>query len=170
MYCPSRWLVPGFVLVVALACAGRVAAVAPEVKDDGKFFSAEAIKKANAQLRDIARLYEKDLLIETFATPPGDQAEKVKKMSREERAQFFRKWAQDRAEAAVVNGVYILICKEPGYIQVDVTRKARSVFDNQARNKLRDVLVTEFEDKHYDEGLLAVIKSVRDRLAAASIK
>jgi uncharacterized membrane protein YgcG len=163
-------MVPGFVLVVALAWAGHVAAVAPEVKDDGKFFSAEAIKKANVELRAIARLYERDLLIETFASVPADQAEKVKAMSREERVKFFHQWATDRAETAVVNGIYVLICKEPSYIQVEVTQKARSVFDNKARNKLRDVLVDEFRDLHYDQGLLSAVRFVRDRLAAASIK
>src|SRR5437762_49110 len=89
--------------VAWLACAGRAAAVAPEIKDGGKFFSEEAVKKANEQIREIAHKYDKDLLVETFMTVPDDKAEKVKAMSREEREKFFSEWARQRAEKAVVN-------------------------------------------------------------------
>src|SRR5690349_13554669 len=99
----GRWAVPPLVYAVLLAGAGRAAAVAPEVKDEGKFFSADAIKKANEQIHELTRKTGKDLLIETYATVPTDQVEKVKAMSREERARFFRSWAEERVRTAVVN-------------------------------------------------------------------
>jgi hypothetical protein len=155
-------------LIIALAFTGRAAAVAPEIKDGGKFFSADAIKKADNQIREIARDYDRDLLIETFATIPGEQAERVKALSPEERAKFFRNWATDRAEAAVVRGVYILICKEPAFLEIILTPRGRAAFDRPAFQKLREMLLKAFREKHYDEGLLNAVQFVRERFATVS--
>jgi hypothetical protein len=151
---------------LALSTVGL--AVAPEIKDEGKFFSADAVKKANEIIREIAGKSGKDLLIETFATVPGDEAEreKVKKMDGKEKYDYFRKWAAKRAEAAVVNGVYILICKDPTFFKIEVDRKSRSTFDSGAVKKLQEIVLGEFRDKRYDDGLLAAAKFVRERFAA----
>src|SRR2546430_858559 len=52
--------------------AGAALAVAPEVRDQGKFFSPEALKKADEQIREIYRKYGQDVLVETFNTVPGE--------------------------------------------------------------------------------------------------
>jgi uncharacterized membrane protein YgcG len=161
---------PLFILLAGLALAGSAGAVAPEIRDDGKFFSAEAIKKANEEIRDIARKYGKDLLIETFPTVPENQAAKVKAMPREEREAFFRKWAERRADEAVVNGVYILVCREPAHVRVEVTARARSVFGAEAKDKLIQLLIAKFRAKQFDEGLAEAVKFVRERLAGAKLK
>ena len=169
-------MIVGGILLGMLAFCGRSAAVAPEIKDEGKFFSADAVKKANKQIREIARKYDRDLLIETFAAVPGDQTERLKAMSREERDKFFLNWAQDRAEAAVVHGVYVLICKDPSHLEVvgrtpsSKRMRVRSELDKQAFEKLRDLLLKDFRDKHYDEGLQAAVNFVEEKLAAAQSK
>jgi uncharacterized membrane protein YgcG len=158
------------VLVAAawLVLAGRAAAVAPEIKDEGKFFSPEAVKKANEQIREIFRKTDKDLLIETFPSVPSDQVDRVKRMSREEKVEFFRKWAQERAQRAVVNGVYILVCKDPTYFRIEVSGKGRGAFDSKAVNKLEEGILSEFRDKRFDEGLMAAVKFVGERFGAAA--
>jgi uncharacterized membrane protein YgcG len=166
----QRLFLVGAVLVAGLIFAGQAAAVAPEIKDDGKFFSPDTIKKANKLIREIARKYERDLLVETYAAVPMDQVERVKGMSRDERERFFRNWATDRAEATVVHGVYILVCKEPTHLEIIITAKARSVFDKDTFDKLRELLLKHFREKHYDEGLLAAVDFVRDKLAGAANK
>jgi hypothetical protein len=157
------------VTVAWLIISGRAVAVTPEIKDEGKFFSADAIKKANEIIREIYGKYDRDMLIETFATVPGDEAEreKVKKMDREEKFNYFRKWAANRGEAAVVHGVNIVICKDPTYFKINVTRKGESALDQKAVRKLQEIILNEFRDKRYDEGLLEGVKFVRDRFAAA---
>src|SRR5438477_6529553 len=93
MGCRQRgWILRSMVLMLAFA-ASRALAVAPEIKDGGKFFSEEAIRKADKQIREIARKYDRDLLIETVATIPGEQAERVKALPKADRAKFFRNWA-----------------------------------------------------------------------------
>ena len=61
-------LVAGWLGLIAPAFA----AVAPLIKDGGKFFSADAVAKANEKIKKIAQTYNKDLLIETFADIPDD--------------------------------------------------------------------------------------------------
>src|SRR5579859_944715 len=74
MFSPSRWLLIPAVLTgwLGLTAAAR-AVVAPVIKDDGKFFSAEAVNKANAEIKKIAQDYNKDLLIETFPEVLADR-------------------------------------------------------------------------------------------------
>jgi hypothetical protein len=155
-------------VMIALSLTARALAVAPEVRDAGKFFSADAIKKANKEIREIAKNYDRDLLIETFATIPGDQAERVKGMPREERAKFFRNWAADRADVAVVHGVYILVCKEPAFVEIVITPRGRQGFDKASFEKLRELLLNSFHEKRYDEGLQGAVDLVRERFAAGN--
>src|SRR5262249_54827371 len=105
------------------------------------------------------------------ASVPADEVENFKKMDKkEERAKFFEKWALDRAKFRAVNGVYVLICKEPTYLYVEVTPKARTVFNKETRDKIREVLLTEFKDKRFDAGLLGAVKVVHDRLEKVPVK
>src|SRR5262249_6214353 len=108
----GRCMIGLIAVSLCLALGRGVGAVAPEVKDDAKLFTDEAIKKANDQIREIAQKYDRDLLVETFASVPADEVENVKKMDKEERGKFFEKWANERAKFRAVNGVYVLICKE----------------------------------------------------------
>jgi uncharacterized membrane protein YgcG len=149
-----------------LSAAGQLGAVAPEIKDDGHFFSEAAIKKANQQIHDIARDFGRDLLIETFASVPKEQVDQLK--TREERSKFFHKWALERMQTTAVNGVYVLACKEPAHLQVEITPGADQVFDRAARDKLVQALLTEFKAKRFDAGLEAAVNLVRQQFSTNS--
>src|SRR5437879_4405355 len=97
------------VVAVGLVVVGWAGAVAPDIKDDGKFFSPEAVKKANELIRDIAARSDRDLLIETFATVPAKDLDRVKAMSAKEKTEYFHQAAVERAKFRVVNGIYVLI-------------------------------------------------------------
>jgi uncharacterized membrane protein YgcG len=151
-----------------LLAGGRVWAVAPQIKDEGHFFSEAAIKKANQQIHDIARASGRDLLIETYASAPGEPVDKLKSMSSEDRKKFFHNWALERIQATAVNGVYVLVCKEPPHVQVEITTGADVVFDRSARDKLLQALLTEFKAQRFDAGLEAAVNVVRQQLATSS--
>ena len=110
------WMILVGILVGVPHGAGSAFAVAPVIKDEAKLFTPDAVKKANKEIREIARKYERDLLIESLSGLPSDQAERVKSMSAAERGNFLRNWASDRAESAVVQGVYILILKDQPHL------------------------------------------------------
>jgi hypothetical protein len=151
--------------------ASHVRAVAPEVHDQAKFFSAEELKKANEKIRDVMRQYDKDLMIETYATVAAEPgAERVKAMSRADRNKYFHTWAEDRVRAMVVNGIYILVCKEPPHVQVEVTPAARPQFGPKAYEKLIGMLIADFHEHHFDQGLERAIGFVQEQFAAASHK
>jgi len=160
------FLVP---LCGALA-AGRAAAIAPQIKDDGKFFSPAAIQKANEQIREIARKYDVDLLIETYTTAPANELEKLKKASREDRGKFFKTWAAERAQELVVRGIYILVCKDPGHLQVEITPKLRTVLDTRFRDRLGEMLLEEFHKKEFDQALETAVKFTNEKLAGTPAK
>jgi hypothetical protein len=150
---------------VALLAAAPAVAVTPRVKDEARFFSADTVQKADRVIREIKDGSGKDLLIETFPTVPDDHADKVKHMDRSERERFFEEWARERARREGVDGVYVLICKEPGHVQVEVGNETRRrAFPVENRDHLRDILVEAFKAREYDRGLLEAVEYVRDAM------
>jgi len=141
------------------------AAVAPQVKDEGRFFSPETIKKADEQILLIAQKHARDVAVETLPSIPADKAEKFKGLSGEEKAQFFLNWAKERARAQAVNGVYILVTKEPSHLEVVLRQaeKEQPLLSKTQQNKLIELLLKNFRAKRYDEGLLEAIKFVEDQ-------
>jgi uncharacterized membrane protein YgcG len=159
----GRWV--GLALVLALAVASPAWAVVPEVQDGGGFFKPETIAKANDALAEMGKKHNKDLLIETYATVPADKVEAVKGMDKEARTSFFQEWANSRARRRRVNGVYVLISKDPAHIQLEVGHETQKVaFTGKDRDHLRDILVAAFEKKEYDRGLLEAVQFVEKTL------
>lgn len=155
----------GFFSLVALGLWTLSAqAVAPVISDPGEFFSADAVKKANEQIRELYRKHHRDLLIETFKAPPDADAEKVKAMSRPEREKYYEKWARQRAESVGVNGIYILATRQPSFLQIEVSPSFGSVVDETARKRLVEMLLNDFRDKHFDAALEDAIKFLRVKL------
>src|SRR5262249_42313189 len=110
-------------------------------------------------------------LIETFATVPENLAKDVNLQDKEERTKFFEKWARDRAREEDVNGISILICKEPPHIQVEVGNHTREkAFTLKDRDELAKGLIGKFREKKYDEGLLDTVSFVAKRLKANGAK
>jgi TPM domain len=155
-------------LVLAMAgillAASALGAVAPEIRDDAKVFSPAALKRADDRIRDIYRNYQRDVLIETFAAAPAADLEKVKAMDTEKRREYFLKWAQERAKDRVVNGIYVLICKEPQYLLVGVPEKEPHRFAVGTREAIENALRKEFKDNRFDEGLEQALHVVEERL------
>lgn len=163
----AYWAGLALLAVGVLTLTASPAAVAPEIKDDGKFFSAEAVKKANVHIRDIAAKYDRDVLIETFETPPGEGGDKVKELDAQGREAFFEKIALQRAKFRVVHGLYVLVCKEPRFLFIEVSPRARKVFTDDVRKQLFGVFRNEFAKGHFDEGLTDALRFIEERLAKA---
>jgi hypothetical protein len=151
------------VVLFGLLWTGRVVAVAPEIKDDGKFFSADAVKKANDIIRRIAQSTDVDLFIETLPALSGEQAEKLKNMSPAERNKFFTSVAKDRAAAVAVHGIYILVTREPKHLEISLRHGPRE-FTRKDLDKLKSMLITDFRAQKYDDGLLKAVKFVQEKL------
>ena len=137
------------------------------LKDEAKLFSADAAKKAIEEMRDIAKKSGRKVVIETYAHVPEGDVDRVKEMDRAERDKYFRKWASARLRGEGINGVLILICKNPSHLQVQFSERLRSVFDEKDTQKLVELLIANFKEKKFDEGLQAALTFLREKLVSA---
>lgn len=159
----TRWmLLPAVAAGWLMAAAPATAALVAEVRDDGNFFKPDAVRKANEIIKQIKDRHGKDLVIETYKEIPQDRKGDYRD---ESKAKFFDEWAQSRARSLEVNGVYVLICKDPSYLEVEVGNETRKkAFTTENRNHLRDLLLKRFKAKEYDQGLIEGATYVRDTL------
>jgi uncharacterized protein len=173
MFSFLRWTILPALLLGCVTVA--MAALVGEVRDEAGFFSADAIQKANEVIKEIHKDFKKDLLIETYKTLPADKLEEFKKVEKDKaaREEFFQKWARQRGKQAEVNGVIILITKEPGHLEIEVGNETQKRdFTNADRRELRDLMVGKFKDaakakdetdkkKLHDEALLEGVRFVQ---------
>jgi hypothetical protein len=139
-------------------------AATPRVSDEGHFFSADAVAKANQRIKDIQRLYGKDLLVETVPGVPATMERRFKELGKKE---FFVTWAHRRAEDAGINGVYILISKNPGHLQIEVSRQLQNRgFSLDDQDSLVKKMSTMLGQKKNDAALLEAVNFVNAKFAA----
>jgi uncharacterized membrane protein YgcG len=144
--------------------AAAALAVAPEIRDPGKFFSPEAIKKADEQIREIYRKHNLDLLIETHPTLPGQDVEKLKALDGKARRELFVNYVKERAKERVVNGIIVLITKEPRQLLVGRVGKGETAFTPEFRTQVERAMIDEFMRGRFDEGLQAAVRLVEQHL------
>src|SRR5256885_16976574 len=97
-------------LLPALLLGGFVRPASADVrKDEADFFSRDAVKRADQRIQQMKDRTGIDLVIETFAKPDEDPGTTPK-------AEFFPRWANRRAKAIDVQGVYVLICRRPSFL------------------------------------------------------
>lgn len=155
------WLIAPLLL---LAGASQALAASNGVRDEAHFFSANAVDQASQIIQQIDERHGKDLLVETFPQIPPDMQSQFDQLGKD---QFFEQWARTRAQSQGVNGIYVLISKSPGHVQVEVGNKTRMrLFTVADRDRGRDILVTAFRGKQYDQGLLQFVRFVQQRIDA----
>ena len=140
-------------------------AVGPEVRDNAGIFSAPAVKQADEAIRNLQRDFRKDLLVETFAGVPDGRTNDYAR-SREE---FFTSFVRERAQAARLDGIYVLVMKEPPphryRIQVGVGQATlKRGFQTGDRDQLVRLLQSSFREDKYDEGLRTAVAFVERTL------
>jgi uncharacterized membrane protein YgcG len=154
-------------LLGLLGFGGPVQAATAEVRDEANFFSADAQTRAEKIIKEIGQRYKKDLLIETMRQVPADKREEANSSDEKAKRRFFANWAIQRARAEGLNGIYVLITREPGHVEIAVGNQTRTVFPDEARQRLSQLLLDHFRRKEFDEGLLAAVQEVRSVLATA---
>jgi uncharacterized membrane protein YgcG len=143
---------------------------APPVRDSAHLFSTEAVREADDGIRDLQQRYYKKLVIDTFAAVPT-LAKIMHRVRGGGYEQFIEDWARrNAAKKAGPNGVYILICKEPAPVQVQVEAGREllgKVFSADDCARLREQLLRLFRDGRYNDGLSYSVRFVRDDLRQA---
>lgn len=148
-----------------LTLAGPAVALTPEVKDSASLFMPETVRQANALITEIKQQHKKDLLIETFAQVPEGTEGKAVSTDGKISPPFFRDWAAQRAREAGVNGIYVLVCQEPSFLQIAVGNDTRTkAFPDADRQRLSKLLLDRFKQKEFDGGLLEAVRLVQSTL------
>jgi hypothetical protein len=158
-----RLLAATALLAAWLLSAGPARAVfPPSIKDEGKFFKAETLDKANKKIHEIYQNYTKDVVIETLPSLTADQEKKLKDEGKDK---FFARLALERARELGVNGLYIVFCKKPTHLQVHMDPATqKKAFTAANRKKLIEVFIKHFKEEKFDEGLLAGLDTIAQAL------
>jgi uncharacterized protein len=153
-------------LILTGAVAGLLGAMAApimaaEITDDAGFFSREVLDKSNARLAELKKETGTEVRIETVKAVPADKKDDVTKMDKTDRNKFFKKWASDRATVEHVKGIFVLICKAPGHVQVVEDKRTREQgFGVTDEKQLADKFLDGFNHKDYDKALLEAVDTV----------
>jgi hypothetical protein len=130
-------------------------------KDDAKFFSEDSWKKVQPAADKLLKEKNIDLLIETLPAPPKADPDKLKQMTPEDREKFFKEYAGERSKEEKLNGIYIVICKNPGFVYVDITGAATN-FPGGFGSKLTKDILASFKEKKFDNGLTEALQLIME--------
>ena len=139
-------------------------AAVPEVRDQTRLFRPETVEQADAILQDIKRVHNQELAIETYSSIPADRqaAWQAESNDPEKRTLFFAEWGRERFRALNVNGIYMLITKDPDHLQIEVGNvTVGRAFTMENRDRVDKIMVPRLERKDYDDALLAGVEYVR---------
>lgn len=169
----QRRLLPWLVAASCLAPTA-VLAVGAEVRDAAGLFSPAALKQADETVRRIQKEFRKDLLVETFSGVPANRTADYTR----NREEFFSNFVRERAQSSRIDGIYVLVLKEPPphryRIQVAVGQATRQrAFMASDREELVRLLQSHFREDRFDDGLRGgvayVERALRNNLPAGSL-
>jgi uncharacterized protein len=111
---------------------------------DTKLFSEDGIKRAESSMRGTQFEGGMMLTIDTYPKIPDDMKASYKE---DEKARFFNNWAKKRAGDDKAKGVYVLICRSPGYVEVIATNTTRERgFSDDDKVVVRDTFLNAFKE------------------------
>ena len=151
-----------FAVTVALLLSSTVArAQLGGIHDQGAFFSDAARADASRQITEIGSRFRKDLVIETFATVPEGIKAGVNLQDRLAVNRMFEEWTIRQARQRRVNGIYILLSKDPAHLQVVVGNETQAtLFSLKDRDALVGSMLTRLRAKQNDAALLQGVSFV----------
>jgi uncharacterized protein len=137
------------------------------VHDNAAFFSETAKSEATRHIIEIDRRFKKDLLIETFKEVPADVKQGVDLTDKAAANRMFEQWTVKQARQHGVNGIYVLISREPAHLQIVVGNETqRRAFTQLDRDNLAGTMRGKLKLKQYDEALLAAVNFVSTTMAS----
>jgi hypothetical protein len=137
------------------------------VHDECELFSWEADQFAEQRAQNVWERFGYNVRIDVVNEPPEKDRQRLRKMSQREAAKYFSGWAAERAKAAHVDGVYVLINPgRPRHIQViawpEERRKEFTEFDCEG---LRRTFVEVENRSGPDEALYEMLRKLEETLA-----
>jgi len=140
------------------------------IRDNGEFFSESAKKEATLKISEIETQFKKELMVETFAAVPEDIKQVVDLTDKPSSNKMFEQWAVKEAKKQKVNGIYVLLSREPTRLQIvvgnDTEKKAFTLKD---RDNLASLMLRKLREKKNDEALSECVKFVSSSMASHAL-
>ena len=151
----SRAFACMFAILAALFIGtGASRAAVGGVVDNGGFFSESAKSEASKVILELERALHEDIAVETFKEIPGDLKTGVNLQDKAALRHLFEQWADKQFRQKGVNGVYVLIVKEPSHLQVAVGNNTQRVaFTLKDRDALVTLMTAKLRAHQNDEAL-----------------
>jgi hypothetical protein len=160
------WMVTSVAVLGAVALGGDGFAAAPPIRDHAQLFSPPTLREASELADTIQTNYDKRLVIETFSSVPWTARLTQNLKDPQNRPRYFAQWAKRNGRRVGANGIYVLICKEPAPIEVEV-RVGRDVlpfFSLEAASRAREMLLADLRQGKPDAALLRAVRLIESRL------
>jgi hypothetical protein len=154
---PSPTPVAALVPLLLLASAASA-----QVRDDARFFSPQTVARANETIDRVRQQYRKTVVVETYDAVPGNLQGDLQQLGRD---RFYAQWADNRMRSMSLDGLLILITKNPGRVQVGLGKATPDrTFTVSDREQVRKVLADNFRSQQYDAGLQQAMDFVYRRM------
>ncbi len=160
-----RFFLPALAATLLLGTAG--ARAAGGIQDDGAFFSEFAKVNATGTINNVATRLHKDITVQTFAAVPEDMKSTVLLADKDATNRGFSQWAEQLARSKKVNGVFIMLVKQPAHLQVVVgTDTQRQAFTLADRATLVQRMLGELKQKKNDDALIDAVNFISTTMSA----
>jgi uncharacterized membrane protein YgcG len=164
---PLRLVASAWVALALLLAGARGHAATAGIRDQAGFFSESAESAAARTIAEIGKSAKKDLLIETYAEIPVEARRGVDLQDKAAVKRLFETWSVQRARELGINGIYVVMTREPAHLQVAVGNETqREAFTLADRDVLVGRMLERLRAKKNDEALSAGVGFVRDTLRA----
>ena len=140
------WRLVAVAILTSILAGVGMARPEPEVRDQAHWLDPATIEHVNSIVKEIRQRFGKDLTIATFDTIPDRQAASFTAKNKQE---FYDDWLREEARAAGTNGVFILILKSPGHLQIGVGDSTRLHDFHSAKDRdgFNAMMLKAFHDK-----------------------
>jgi hypothetical protein len=129
------------------------------INDSGRFFTPQAVESAKKRIESIKNEFNRDIVVESFTSIPEADRTKFQQMDRAGQDKYVSDWAERRTKELNVNGVYMLICRQPSKLHVRTTQNSVS---RDVQLEIQSKLLSAFRSRQFDDGLLSAIESARN--------
>lgn len=126
------FVVSAMVTLMLLSRPGHAAEGDGSIADGGAFFSPEALSEANDIVNTIRTLHDRDVRVETYRDVPSHLKDDL---ARDGLEKFYDDWLNRRARQLGVQGVFVLVTRSPGRVQVGVDRSTQRKAFTRGRSR-----------------------------------
>jgi hypothetical protein len=135
------------------------------VDDKAKLFKSDIVSQARSKILHIKDLYAFSIFVETLAELPEKDLKKISTAPNAGRA--FQEWAEGRARQAMVDGLYIVLSKDPKHPNSAVVvspESQKEFFTPRDADNLRKQFASAHFTQQPNQVLLEALDSVNNTL------